>query len=90
MTGQVLQFPRRSEHEAPLSYRQLATALGVSVRFLKYRAKEGMPDAGVDYAGRRLFLLSEVTPWLDSRQVRLGRRLGDAHSPHPAREETTS
>jgi len=53
----------------------------VSVRFLQYRVRDGMPDAGFDYAGRKLFRLSEVTAWLDARQRRLGRTLGDARSP---------
>jgi hypothetical protein len=71
-----------------LTYRQLAQTLGVSERFLKYRVREGMPDAGLDYAGRRRFRLSEVTPWLDARQERLGRdTMRDAQSPPTAREE---
>lgn len=53
----------------------------MSKRFLQARVAEGMPDAGLDYAGRRLFLLSEVTAYLDARQERLGRTIRDARSP---------
>jgi hypothetical protein len=78
----VIAFPRRHAHdELLLTYKRLAVELGVSKRFLQARAAEGMPDAGFDYAGRKVFRLSEVTVWLDSRQERLGRTVGDARSP---------
>jgi hypothetical protein len=79
--SRVIAFPRRPQHETLLTYRQLAPELKVSVRFLQYRAKEGMPDAGFDYAGHKLFRLSEVVAYLDARQQRLGRTMPDARSP---------
>jgi hypothetical protein len=88
VSAKLIAFPRRPEREVPLTYVRLARELGVSERFLKYRIKEGMPSAGLDYAGRRLFLLSEVIPWLDARQQRLGRTMRDARSSH-AREEAS-
>jgi hypothetical protein len=84
--GQVIAFPRRSQHDPEMTYTQLAAELNVSKRFLQARLAEGMPSAGLDYAGRRRFRLSEVRGFLDERQVRLGRRVGGAQSP-PTREE---
>jgi hypothetical protein len=81
VTGRVVQFPRRQAREVPLTYAQLSAELQVSKRFLQQRVAEGMPSAGLDYAGRRTFLLSEVVPWLDSRQQRLGRTIDGARSP---------
>jgi hypothetical protein len=81
VTGQVVRFPRRADHDPQLTYAQLAVELGVSKRFLQARVAEGMPDAGLDYAGRRHFLLSKVTRWLDARQERLGRTMPDVRSP---------
>jgi hypothetical protein len=86
--SKVLAFPRRSGYEPGLTYAQLAAELGVSKRFLQARLAEGMPDAGFDYVGRRRFLLSEVTAWLDARQQRLHRTIGAARSPG-SREETS-
>lgn len=80
--AKVIAFPRRPAHdELLLTYERLALELTVSKRFLQARAAEGMPNAGFDYAGRRVFRLSEVTMWLDRRQERLGRTLGGARSP---------
>jgi hypothetical protein len=84
--ARVIAFPRRHGHDPELTYPLLAEALGVSKRFLQARAAEGMPNRGLDYAGRRRFLLSEVTAWLDARQERLGRTMDGADSP-PSREE---
>jgi hypothetical protein len=81
VSGQVIQFPRRQVQEVPLTYKQLAAELKVSKRFLQLRHAEGMPSAGLDYAGRRTFLRSQVTPWLDARQERLGRTMDAARSP---------
>ena len=68
----MIPLPRRGgPHDPVLTYKQLAAGLGVSERFLKARVAEGMPSCGLDYAGRRLFRLSEVIPWLDARQERL-------------------
>lgn len=88
MTGaQVIEFPGRREREAELTYEQLALTLGVSPRFLKYRVAEGMPNLGLDYAGKRRFLLSEIQPWLDARNERLGRgSMRGARSSLPAEE----
>jgi hypothetical protein len=58
----------------------------VSKRFLQDRVKEGMPDEGLDYAGRRRFLLSKLTPWLEARQQRLGRTMRGAPSPRDGEE----
>lgn len=85
MSGQLLSFPRRSDYEPELTYKQLAATLGVSIRFLQARVAEGMPNLGLDYAGRRRFQLSEVVAWLDARQSRLGRPMGDARSPQQQR-----
>jgi hypothetical protein len=68
VSAQVFQLPRRPGHDPELTYPQLAALLGVSKRFLQARHAEGMPSCGFDYAGRRLFRLSEVTAWLDARQ----------------------
>jgi hypothetical protein len=83
VTGSLIPFPRREGHDPALTYAQLAAELGVSKRFLQARYAEGMPSAGLDYAGRRLFLLSEVVAWLDTRQKRLGRTMRDVRSPLP-------
>jgi hypothetical protein len=84
--AQVIAFPRRSGHDPELTYAQLAAEFNVSKRFLQARLAEGMPSAGLDYAGRRRFRLSEVRAFLDERQTCLGRRVGDAQSP-PMRED---
>jgi hypothetical protein len=81
LTGDVVAFPRRRGHDPELTYEQLAWELGVSKRFLQARHAEGMPSVGLDYAGRRRFLLSEATAWLDARQERLGRTMPGARSP---------
>jgi hypothetical protein len=86
VSGKVVPFPRRSDHDPELTYAQLAAHHGVSKRFLQLRFAEGMPSVGLDYAGRRRFLLSEATAWLDARQKRLGRTMGDADSPLPREE----
>ena len=83
MSGQVVPFPHRWEHDPKLTYEQLATHWGVSKRFLQARVREGMPDVGLDYAGRRRFRLSEATHWMDDRQARLGRTMRDVRSPLP-------
>jgi hypothetical protein len=83
VSGQVVQFPPRWGHDPELTYDQLAAHWGVSKRFLQARVREGMPEAGLDYAGRRRFRLSEVTGWMDARQVRLGRTMRDVRSPLP-------
>ena len=69
----IVEFPRRQAQERPLTYSQLSREFGVSVRFLRYRYREGMPSEGLDYAGRRLFLPSQCREWLDRRQRRMGR-----------------
>jgi hypothetical protein len=80
----VIAFPRRHAHnELLLTYNRLAVELGVSKRFLQARAAEGMPDAGFDYAGRKVFLLSEVTTWLDRRQGERADRCPVARRPLP-------
>jgi len=86
MSAKVVALRRRSDYDPELTYAQLASHLGVSKRFLQARAAEGMPHAGLDYAGRRRFLLSEVTAWLDARQQRLGRTMRAADSPLPREE----
>jgi hypothetical protein len=73
VSGTVVEFPRRQAQERPLTYGQLSRELGVSVRFLRYRYREGMPSEGLDYAGRRRFLASRCREWLDRRQRRMGR-----------------
>jgi hypothetical protein len=69
----VVAFPKQPVQERPLTYRQLSLELGVSDRFLRERLKEGMPSCGFDYAGRRLFLLSDASAWLDARNRKMGR-----------------
>jgi hypothetical protein len=79
VSAEVVELPRRGEHDPELTYPQLAARLNVSKRFLQLRFAEGMPSCGLDYAGRRRFLLSECKAWLDERQCRLGRdTLSDA------------
>jgi hypothetical protein len=73
VSATVVEFPRHQAQERPLTYSQLSRELGVSVRFLRYRYREGMPSEGFDYAGRRLFLPSRCRKWLDRRQRRMGR-----------------
>lgn len=65
--AKVFVLPSREQREPELGYEALATELGLSVRFLRYRVSEGMP-AHMHYSGRRTFLLSEVRPWLDQWQ----------------------
>lgn len=90
MSAQLFQLPRRDGHDPELTYPQLAAYLGVSKRYLQARAAEGMPGCGFDYAGRRLFRLSEVIAWLDARQERLGRStLPDAPFTPTRREEAS-
>lgn len=60
--GSVVQFPKQANRE--LSYEELAEEIGMSVRWLRYRVKDGLPHR-IDYAGRKRFLLSECRPWLD-------------------------
>jgi hypothetical protein len=86
VSGQVVRFPRRVDHDPALTYEQLALELAVSKRFLQARYAEGMPSVGLDYAGRRRFLLSQVVAWLDARQQRVGRTMRSARSPLPSRE----
>ena len=86
MSAQIFQLRRRPGHDPELTYPQLAALLSVSKRFLQLRHAEGMPSCGFDYAGRRLFRLSEVTAWLDVRQERLGRTMPGARSPVPQEE----
>jgi hypothetical protein len=89
VSAQVIPLPRRADHDPELTYPQLAAQLGVSKRFLQARVAEGMPSCGFDYAGRKLFRLSEVTAWLDACQRRLGRStLSDAPFTR-SREETS-
>lgn len=71
--GEVLAFPVRPEHDPALTYRQLIEELGVSDSFLRERVAEGMPSLGLDYAGRRIFRLSEVRRFLGARNRRMGR-----------------
>jgi hypothetical protein len=60
----VVAFPRERSQAVELGYEQLAREVGMSVRWLQYRVKDGMPYRE-DYAGRKRFLLSECRPWLD-------------------------
>jgi hypothetical protein len=83
LTGRVIAFPRRPDHDPELTYPQLAAELGVSKRYLQLRCAEGMPSVGLDYAGKRRFRLSEATRWLDARQARMGRTMRDVRSPLP-------
>jgi hypothetical protein len=73
VSGTVVEFPRRQAQERRLTYSELSRELGVSVRFLRYRYREGMPSEGLDYVGRRVFLPSRCREWLDRRQRRMGR-----------------
>ena len=83
MTGQLIPFPRRTDHDPELTYAQLAALWQVSKRFLQLMVAEGMPHEGVDYGGRRVVLLSKVTSWMEARQERLGRTMRDVRSPLP-------
>lgn len=85
MSAEVIDLRQRFAGDPELTYAQLAVELGVSKRFLQLRAAEGMPDCGIDYAGRRRFRLGEARAWLDARQRRLGRVRG-AYSPLPREE----
>lgn len=73
VSGQVLQFPRRQAVEVPVTYKQLGQELRLSKSQLHVLRREGMPDEGLDYGGRRIFLLSKCRAFLDERQKRLGR-----------------
>jgi hypothetical protein len=86
VSAQVFQLPRRPGHDPELTYPRLVAYLGVSHRFLQKCHAEGMPSCGFDYAGRKLFRLSEVTAWLDARQELLGRTMRGARSPLPQEE----
>jgi hypothetical protein len=50
--------------------RTLAEHYGCSVRWLKYRLKDGMPSELI--AGRRKMRLSETDPWLEAHGWKRG------------------
>ena len=50
---------------------QLARDLGRSERWIEMRAAEGMPRAGLDRAGRRLFDLGACEKWLAARSEKV-------------------
>jgi excisionase family DNA binding protein len=53
------------EPEGWLTVEKLAAYLGCSLRWVRYRAEEGMPHAVI--AGRRKFRVSEVEAWLEKK-----------------------
>lgn len=58
-----------------LDKKALAAYLGCGIRWVEYRADEGMPHALI--AGRCKFRPSEVEPWLEQRGY-LEHRRGEA------------
>lgn len=63
----VIPFRPRSgaRYEPELTKQQIAAHFGFSTRWVDLRCAEGMPYK--PRGGRRRFLLSEVTRWLDQR-----------------------
>ena|SRR5436305_474933 len=59
--------PPRSQYEAWVSWNQLSAFLGGACkkRWLEARVAEGMPSAII--AGKRVFRISKVVPWLRDR-----------------------
>jgi hypothetical protein len=57
---------------AALTKKQLAAALGMSVRWVEARMKEGMEPAFTDRRGRRMFSLRECETWLNERSAANG------------------
>jgi hypothetical protein len=53
-----------------LTLQELAEHYGCSVRWLKYRLKDGMPSELI--AGRRKMRLSETDPWLEAHGWKRG------------------
>lgn len=56
----------RAGNEPWLSKKQIADALGFSVRWIEYRVQEGMPHKTI--GGRLRFQRSTVEAWLDARE----------------------
>jgi hypothetical protein len=73
VSATVVEFPRHQAQERPLTYSQLSRELGVSVRFLRYRYREGMPSEGLDYAGRRLSLAVALPEVVGSTPAKNGK-----------------
>lgn len=89
MSAQVIDFPRANP-DRKLTYPELAMALGrelgvraPTTRHLRHLANgEGMPDAGHDFQGRRVFLLEPCLEFVRARAERMGRTMtGDQDSP---------
>jgi phage terminase Nu1 subunit (DNA packaging protein) len=62
-------------HVAPglrlVTKQQLAREIGRSERWIEMRAAEGMPRAGLDRGGRRLFDLEACENWLAARSEKV-------------------
>jgi hypothetical protein len=79
MTAEIVPLHARREREVPLTYEQLRVYLAqrgidVSIRWLKYRSKDGMPSY-LDVAGKRRFVPSQAMAWLERWAAQKGRDL---------------
>lgn len=71
MSATVHQLPTREHGPRLVTKQQLARDLGRSERWVELRAQEGMPRAGLDRSGRRLFDLTRCEGWLAARSEKL-------------------
>jgi hypothetical protein len=67
MGATVHQLPARATGAQLVTKTQLARQLGRSERWVELRAQEGMPRAGLDRGGRRLFDTGVCEKWLAAR-----------------------
>jgi uncharacterized protein YceH (UPF0502 family) len=71
MGATVHQLPARATGAQLVTKTQLARQLGRSERWVELRAQEGMPRAGLDRGGRRLFDTGVCEKWLAARSEKL-------------------
>lgn len=65
--GEVIAFPKHRVVQEPLlTKRQVADWYGHTTRWVELRVAEQMPSYLRN--GRRVFLLSEISDWLDDRE----------------------
>ena len=70
MSATVHRLPVRDQTQF-VTKQQLANHLERSERWVEQRAQEGMPRAGLDRSGRRLFDLAVCERWLAARSEKL-------------------
>lgn len=65
----ISEHPRFRATENTIRRSQLESAIGYRRSTIQAFIAEGMPTAGQDRKGRNLFYLSEVSAWLDRRNM---------------------